>query len=274
MAKFITESELNSEVEKAILNAKERLILISPYVKLHDRLKSALLDKKKEVELKIILVFGKNEGDALRSMSWEDVNFFKQFPNIEIRWEKRLHAKYYANETMAILTSMNLYSYSQDNNIEAGVLIKTSVFGNIANNILTNITDEDSFDKQTQKYFEKVIIQSTLYYQTVPTYESTMMGLKKKYTGSKVEIDRLSELFYGKQQSNNYTLNSYQQFQSQKGFCIRTGVEIEFNPQRPFCAEAYRSWAKFGNADYGEQYCHKTGRASYGRTSMNNPILK
>jgi hypothetical protein len=37
--------------------------------------------------------------------------FFKEFPNIEIRYEK--DAKN-ANEASAILTSMNLYEFSQD----------------------------------------------------------------------------------------------------------------------------------------------------------------
>lgn len=81
-----------------------------------------MLSKNDNPELEIIVVFGKNEDDISKSMSQEDFNFFKEFPNIEIRYEKRLHAKYFANEENAILTSMNLYGYSQDNNIEFGIL--------------------------------------------------------------------------------------------------------------------------------------------------------
>lgn len=64
--------------------------------------------------------------------------------------------------------------------------------------------------------------------------------------------------------------NSYQQ---EFGYCIRTGVKILFDPQRPFCLEAYRSWAAFENWNYRENYCHKTGRESNGRTSMAKPLL-
>ena len=67
-------------------------------------------------------MFGKNEQDPSKSMKLEELDFFKEFSNIEIKYEKRLHAKYYANDYSAILTSMNLYSHSQDNNIEAGVI--------------------------------------------------------------------------------------------------------------------------------------------------------
>lgn len=60
---------------------------------------------------------------------------------------------------------------------------------------------------------------------------------------------------------------------SPHGYCIRTGEPIPFNPERPFSYAAYKSWASFGNEDYPERYCHKTGQPSLGRTSMRQPIL-
>ncbi|MBK9982082.1 MAG: hypothetical protein IPP15_06575 [Saprospiraceae bacterium] len=58
------------------------------------------------------------------------------------------------------------------------------------------------------------------------------------------------------------------------GYCIRTGEKIPFNPERPFSYNAYKSWAEYKNMDYPEAYCHKTGKPSYGKTSMRNPILR
>ncbi|WP_431164497.1 hypothetical protein [Tenacibaculum halocynthiae] len=58
------------------------------------------------------------------------------------------------------------------------------------------------------------------------------------------------------------------------GYCIRTGEEIPFNPDKPFSLSAYRMWDRYGNYDYRENYCHKTGKESFGKTSMANPILK
>src|SRR4051812_27411094 len=114
MAIFITSNTLNAELENLFDTAEEQLMLISPFIKLHERYASALSLKKDNPELAIIVVFGKNEDNPKRSMSMEDLNFFIQFPNIQIRYEKRLHAKYYSNEKFAILTSMNLHKYSQD----------------------------------------------------------------------------------------------------------------------------------------------------------------
>ncbi len=58
-----------------------------------------------------------------------------------------------------------------------------------------------------------------------------------------------------------------------KGYCIRTGVEIPFNPNKPMCEKAYSSWAMYKNYDYKESFCHKTGKPSNGKTSMRHPIL-
>ena len=59
-----------------------------------------------------------------------------------------------------------------------------------------------------------------------------------------------------------------------KGFCIRTGVQIPFNIERPFSAEGYKKWNEYGNPDYEEKYCHFTGEPSQGETSKLSPIMR
>jgi hypothetical protein len=58
------------------------------------------------------------------------------------------------------------------------------------------------------------------------------------------------------------------------GYCIRTGVEIPFNVEKPLSNDAYKKWNKYGDPDYPEKYCHFTGEPSNGETSVNHPILK
>ncbi|MBK9299092.1 MAG: hypothetical protein IPN14_00250 [Bacteroidetes bacterium] len=210
-------------------------------------------------------MFGKNEEDLSKSMKQEDFHFFKEFPNIQIRYERRLHAKYYSNETSAILTSMNLYTYSQDNNIEAGVMTKATLLSNLASNFMTNVTGEDSFDRQAWSYFSRVIEQSDLLFHKTPQYESAMMGFSKKYKESKVEVDKLTEFFadkpkfeskYRKDYSEKKIVEAPQATPSNKvgkGYCIRTGKSIPFNEKHPMCDEAYQSWAKYKNKDFEEK---------------------
>ena len=192
MAKFLTGNKLNHELSQLLERADEEIILISPFIKLHDRYASILRTKKDNQKLRIIIVFGKNEADYSKSMKKEDFEFFKEFPNIQIRYEKRLHAKYYSSESSAILTSMNLYSYSQDNNIEAGVMTKATLLGNI-----TSVVGEDSFDTQAFEYFERVIEQSDLLFDKTPKFDKGKLGtgLMKKYLGSEIQTDLLSDFF-------------------------------------------------------------------------------
>jgi hypothetical protein len=266
MAKFLSSNELNSEVEKIVLGAKSRLLLISPYIKLHDKYARALKSHLNNPELEIIIVFGKNEDDLSKSMKLEDFNLFKEFPNIQIRYEKHLHAKYYANEFDAILTSMNLYSYSQDKNIEAGVKI-------------------DSFDDKASEYFGRVIDQSDLLFHRAPHFEKTILRLSKKYIESRVEVDTLSKILSDqidqKNQKENFdrknidsTLQQTQEKINNSGFCIRTGVSIPFNVNRPLSNEAYKAWSKYNEPNYPEKYCHFSGEPSKGETSVSRPILK
>jgi RNA polymerase-binding transcription factor DksA len=277
MAKFLTGNELNSELEKLFEKAEEHLILISPFIKLHDRYKSSLLTKKNHPQIAIVIVFGKNEDDMSKSMKQEDFNFFKEFPNLEIRYEKRLHAKYYANENFAIITSMNLYSFSQDNNIESGVKTKASIAG--------SLLSENNLDNDAWNYFERVIEQSELLFKRTPKYESAMLGLTKKYTESTIEIDVLSDFFsdrakYDSKPHNkaNLTDRKLDSTSSAKlstsGYCIRTGKEIPFNTKQPMTDEAYKNWSKFGNKDYPEKFCHFSGEASNGETSFSKPIMR
>lgn len=256
MAKFITGNKLNSELEEIFEKAERDLILISPYIKLHERYISTLKSKMDNDNLKITLVFGKNEEDMSKSMKQGDFDFFKEFPNIEIRYEKRLHAKYFANETNSILTSMNLYSYSQDNNIEFGVLTKNS---------------RESLDYEAYDYFQRVIEQSELLFQRFPEYESTMLGLSKKYMGSNIMVDKLSDFFAnkGKFDSVRDTVKK-----NELGYCIRTREKIPFNPKKPMTDKAYESWLKFKNESYAEKYCHFSGEESNGETTFARPILR
>lgn len=270
MAKFLTGNDLNAQLENLFEYANEYLILISPYIKLHDRYAAALKSKRENYDLKIVVVFGKNEDDFSKSMKQEDFNFFKDFPNIEIRYEKRLHAKYYANESSAILTSMNLYTFSQDNNIEAGVLTNRK-------GLLGSLTSQDTLENDASGYFERVIEQSDLLFLKVPKFESTMLGLSMRYTGSEIETDKLSDFFSNKMKSGTSFKKEIfvpKQSAKQMGFCIRTGTQIPFNQKLPMCDTAFQSWKKFSNKEYSEKYCHFSGEISNGEITFSRPILR
>lgn len=194
--RFLDENSLNEEIANLFKNAKKHLILISPYIKFHDKLLAILESKKSNPNLKITIVFGKNHTDLSKSLGYSDFHFLTTFPNIQILYQERLHAKYYANEHDAIQTSMNLHSHSQNNNIETGILTKSNLLHKIKN----KIWDENvSFDLAASKYFNSVLEQSKLLYNKKPIYQRN--GILKKYTNSELKKDELSDFFELKSKS-------------------------------------------------------------------------
>ena len=267
MAEFLKGEQLNSELVNIFERASEQIIIISPFIKLHSRIKDSLKGKLNEPKLKITVVFGKNEENKSKSLNLEEFEFFKQFSNIEIKYEPRLHAKYYANESLALLSSMNLYEYSQNNNIEFGILTKTTLLGS-----LTNIGE--TLDKDAFNYFETVIQNSESKYLKEPKYDQKFLGLTKKYSNSEVKIDKLSSELSKKNVSQKKVTSKQKSEFLQIGYCIRTGKEIPFNPKYPFTSKSYESWNKFKDENYSEKYCHYSGEKSKGETSFSKPILK
>lgn len=113
MALFLDTVAINLQLAQLIKDAKEQLVLISPYLKLNDRMRELLQDKRDQLA-EVRIVYGKQElHDSERQ--WLAVQ-----KHIKISFCKNLHAKCYLNELYCIVTSMNLYDFSQVNNNEMG----------------------------------------------------------------------------------------------------------------------------------------------------------
>ena len=117
MAKFLNTSATNYFLEELIKSASDRLILISPFLKLNDRIKELLADKNR-LKIDVRIVYGKSE------LQPQEIEWLRGMTYIRTSFCKNLHAKCYMNEEMCIVTSLNLYEFSQVNNNEMGILIQ------------------------------------------------------------------------------------------------------------------------------------------------------
>ncbi|RVT51200.1 phospholipase D family protein [Acinetobacter indicus] len=117
MAKFLNTSATNFFLEELIKNAKERLILISPYLCLNDRIKE-LLEDKDRLKIDIRIVYGKSD------LHPEEIKWLQKLDYVRLSFCKNLHAKCYLNESECIISSLNLYEFSQINNNEMGILVR------------------------------------------------------------------------------------------------------------------------------------------------------
>jgi phosphatidylserine/phosphatidylglycerophosphate/cardiolipin synthase-like enzyme len=119
MAKFLTTTGTNYHLEELIKGASDRLILISPFLKLNDRMKELLADKNR-LKIDVRIVYGKSE------LQPQEIEWLRGLTYIRTSFCKNLHAKCYMNEELCIITSLNLYEFSQVNNNEMGILIQRS----------------------------------------------------------------------------------------------------------------------------------------------------
>jgi hypothetical protein len=273
MAELLYDSALGAAIEELIDNADDFLWLVSPYISLHQRIRDKLKTMaRNKPHVEVIVVFGKNEDDAHKSMSKEDIEFLKQLPNIQICYEKRLHAKFYASEDAVIVTSMNLHQFSQNNNIEVGLKFDSR----------KRIHTAEEIDKKLLNYFDTIIDNAHEIFWKWTEKKSGFWGITSKSEKAIIQVDE-TEVFFRQKDFSGKARKFYKNERSVglgnpngeklMGYCIRTGKPIPFNPERPLCAEAYKSWSMYKNPDFKEKYCHKTGRPSNGKTSMRNPIL-
>lgn len=119
MAKFLNTSATNYFLEELIKDAKDRLVLVSPFLKLNDRMKELLSDKNR-LKIDVRIVYGKSE------LQPQEIDWLRGLTYIRTSFCKNLHAKCYLNEELCIITSLNLYEFSQVNNNEMGILIRRS----------------------------------------------------------------------------------------------------------------------------------------------------
>ncbi len=234
MAEFLNTTGVSHYLTKLINNANDKLYLISPYLQLNNQLKLSLEDRHK-FSIDIIIIYGK-----VSDINPDDSSWLQSMQGIKLLFHKDLHAKCYFNEKEAIITSMNLYMFSQQNNVEMGIYISKE-------------KDEELY-KQVATEVDRIKRGSEHRTISVQKVENKKVETKKEQLISKTEAKK-----------GNGKLT---------GYCIRTGKQIPFNQKRPLSEEAYQSWAKFSKEDYPEKFCHYSGEPSNGETTFAKPILR
>lgn len=234
MAKFLNTTGVSYHLEELIKGTKDRLILISPYLQFTDRIKEHLSNlniQKRDIRI----VYRENK------LQLEENNWLEGQIGIRTSLCKNLHAKCYINENEAIITSMNLYEFSQQNNNEMGIYISKAQDADLYNATLEEVQRLLTISEEIRVTVKKVTAD------TPPKTEKKIVEVKPSNTKSSDKPN---------------------------GFCIRTGVPIPFNVEKPMSYDAFKSWSKFSDRDYAEKFCHFSGEPSNGETSVSKPILK
>lgn len=116
MAEFLDTTATSYHIERLLKGARERIVLISPYLKFRPRIRELIEDAAhRKVEVQI--VYGKKE-------QCDEIERLRPLAGVSVTFCRNVHAKCYLNETFGIITSLNLYDFSEAKNQEMGVLFQ------------------------------------------------------------------------------------------------------------------------------------------------------
>lgn len=227
MAEFLTTYGTSSRIEEIMIKARKEIYLLSPFLQIsktfYERLKDA-----SENNIKITIVYGKDELKPNERNSLAEIN------NLNLYYFENLHAKCYFNENMMVITSMNMYEFSEKNNREMGVFIDLK-------------NDTDLFENAKREVFS--IIKSS---------EFIKFSVYDRFNPRKDEYKK-------------YILDSKKDYnEGYRGYCIRCNKRIPLDPSRPYCNECFSIWVQWENVEFPETNCHICGE--FNKTTMLRPL--
>jgi hypothetical protein len=221
MAKFLDTTGISYHLEQLIKAANERLVLISPFLKINDRIKG-LIEDKDRLKIDIRVIYGKNE------LLPDESNWLKSKTSVRTSYCKNLHAKCYMNEKEALITSMNLYDFSQANNNEMGIYVVKSEEEELYKSIYDEVGRLLRFSEEVKVSIERVVPKEA-------QLKSNSFKAEKSIGKGKIPTG---------------------------GFCIRCKAAIKLDPKHPLCKECYSVWKKFGDPNFEEKHCHICGKSN------------
>ncbi len=250
MAEALDTQALNLEIHDLFTHAKTRLFIISPYLSIYPNLRKIIEDADNR-GVNIVVVYRKVDDNS------DVIEWLSSLKHIYLGHSENLHAKYYAEDRVAIIASMNLYQYSQVNNEELGM-------------IFDDKKDASSF-YNAFFFVQKIVEHSEPVYATIKCEFFENKKLVSKIPD--VKFKQLAEPInnYQKPESIEGTISEKEEPKIE-GFCIRCGKKLASDSEVYYCEVCYSRWKQYNNPNYQEKYCHICGKPT--QTSAYRPVCK
>ena len=236
MARFLTTTGVSHELEELIRGAEKWIVLISPYLRVNQRIRNLLADKDR-LKIDTRVVYGKKELSA-------DESAWLLSTSIRTSYCANLHAKCYLSEKKALLTSMNLYEFSQVNNIEMGVLISRDQDGPLYDDVHR---EADLILQNSEEHRPGTSLSTTRARQRSTTREADRASGDAAVRDKPRPARKRSE-------SQRVTDGT-----PSHAFCIRCRGSLPADPSKPYCTACYKSWSRYKNEAHQEKHCHLCG---------------
>lgn len=244
MAKFLTTRGTTTEIERIINDTQRTVVLISPFIKIPDSLFQNIFTADKR-GVTTTIVYGKKglEAGVLSQLN--------RLTHLRKYFLENLHAKCYFNEQFMVITSLNLYDFSESNNREMGVL-------------LSRIDDKDAYELAVRE--ANMIVSLAKPEATGPnTIEQNAMNYNPPRTITLPKESKAVPTTHFLRGFSDIISNAVN---SGKGYCIGCKTRKDYDEYKPLCPVCYKQWAK--NKVLKANYCHMCGKPH--ATSVNKPV--
>jgi len=225
MATFLDTTGGSYHLEQIIKGATERLVIISPYLRTNERIRE-FLDDRERLKIDIRVVYGKTD------LAPDEMSWLRSKTGIRTSFCKNLHAKCYVNEKAALITSMNLYEFSQANNNEMGILVERDKEPDLYGSIWTEVQRLIRISEEIRVSVERV-----------PAEQAQPDSKKERREAPAATLPASSKL-------------------PEQGFCIACRTTLPLDPTHPYCRECYASWKAKKDDRREEKHCHACGTAN------------
>lgn len=233
MPTFLSSKKIDPAIEDLMLEAREFVCLVSPYIGLDDHAMMTLRHASRN-DIKITFLCRSSDRNAKDNIkNWRAIDAIR---NVNIYELSNLHAKIYLNEKTAILATKNIYE-RQDHvcNFEAAISFSKKM-----------ASDREMYEQLYQ--FVNLIFEDKGF---EPFYKEA--GKVKNPVRSTVVSDGIDRerIRYPKE-----------------GYCIICGRKIPYDGSKPMCPECYSK----GLFNSTPGHCHRCGTTSCGTMSLNSPF--
>lgn len=224
MPQLLTTQQISSEIEIIIKGTKKELYIISPYQKLNPIFLERLQDANSK-DVNIIFIYGKDK-EKDKGSDGKQVLALKKLDgldNVKVLYCENLHIKCYMNEDALIITSMNIYDFSEKNNRELGILLKREMHTKAYEDTLTEIESIIAHSTVKKEYGKNSIFLKTMSNVVLSDYEDT-----------KEEFAFLEVLVNYKLKSKYFFLNSSCQYDEMFSTNYIYGCKVLLNDKLEF----------------------------------------
>lgn len=182
MAEFLNKKKLLEWVPKLIETAGKELVIISPYIQISEKIFKLLKESEKR-GVEITLIYKEVE------LSEKERKKFDEIENLNLLYQPNLHSKCIYNEKYLLVTSMNLYEFSQKHNREMGVLFRRTDEDDTGWNDYRNSRDDESIFQDAIEEIKSILTSSEFEKESFETktiaFEMEIIKTKRDFVDEK-----------------------------------------------------------------------------------------